>query len=104
MSVENIRVIIANELLEQFNFEGLLIHPLEPELAMLVLSSKFDSFNLQIYQLKLYDDLNYHIEKLLTVKSFSAMVEMEYFIKTFAAFNDEDFMRFIGKVTNESLN
>lgn len=43
MKIGNCSLIIDNELLDQFDFEGMLIHPHQPQQGMLVMSSKQSS-------------------------------------------------------------
>ncbi|MBZ5751346.1 hypothetical protein [Metabacillus rhizolycopersici] len=97
MKSRNINLIIDDELLEQFDYEGMLVHPLEPQQAMLVMSSKDDTFTLRIYKLQLQDGLGYHIVKKLTTKTFSTLVGMKYFLNTFSHFKANDFINFTRK-------
>jgi hypothetical protein len=97
LSIRDCKVDIENELLELFDFEGTLINPLEPQLGMLVLSSKDDTFTLHIYKLQSHSKHEYHIEKELTTKPFSSLVGMQYFLNTFSTYNSEEFMDFLSK-------
>ena len=101
MKLGNISLIIDNELLDQFDYEGMLVHPIKPQLAMLVMSSKSDTFTLRIYKLQLENDFEYHIVKELTTKTFTTLVGMQYFLNTFSTYKANNFMDFIRKYDKE---
>lgn len=97
MKIGNCSIIIDNELTEQFDFEGVLIHPHKPQDGMLVMSSKDDTFTLHIYKLNSQKEAEYHIVKELTSKSFTSSVGMQYFLNTFSTYKANDFMNFINR-------
>lgn len=68
---------------------------------MLVMSSKDDTFTLHIYKIQSQNDSKYHIQKELTVKTFTTIVGMQYFLNTFSTYKDDDFMNFIKKHDKE---
>jgi len=101
MKVGNCSLVIDNELLEQFDFEGMLINPLDSQLGMLVMSSKDDTFTLHIYKLQSRSEFEYHIEKELTTKTFSNLVGLQYFLNRFSNYKASEFMEFIQKCDKE---
>jgi hypothetical protein len=102
MNVElNYSLVLDNELLEKFDFEGILISPLEPQNGLFVLSSNDDSFTLHIYKLQLNDEFEYHIDKQLTIKTFKSKREMQYFIDEFSNYNSDDFIDFLKNINKE---
>jgi hypothetical protein len=102
LNVGNCKVDIENELLEKHDFEGMLINPLEPQLGILVMSSKDDSFTLHIYKLQSQDENEYHIVKELTTKTFSNLVGMQYFLNTFSTYKAEDFIDFLNEFDTQT--
>lgn len=56
-----ISIAIDNELIEQFDYEGLLVHPIKPQLAMLIMSSKDNNFTLRIFKMELKNGIEYQI-------------------------------------------
>ncbi|MBB6444331.1 hypothetical protein [Bacillus benzoevorans] len=95
------RVIIEDELLEHFDFEGVLIHTLEPQTGMLVMSSKDDTFTLHIFQMKLNHTFEYHVTNELTAKSFPTLSHMQYFLTSFSTIKDYEFMDFLKRHNDE---
>jgi hypothetical protein len=95
LKIGNCNVVIDNQLLEENDFEGTLINPLEPQQGLLVLSSKDDTFTLHIYMLQSNEDSEYHIVEKLTTKTFTNLVGMQYFLKTFSKYNTDEFMNFV---------
>jgi hypothetical protein len=89
------RVIIEDELLEQFDFEGVLINTLEPDIGMLVMSRKDDTFTLHVFQIKLNQLSEYHVTHELTVKSFPTLSHMQYSLRSFSSIKDYEFMDFL---------
>lgn len=92
-----ISIAIDNELIEQFDYEGLLVHPTRPQLAMLIMSSKDDNFTLRIFKTELQNGSEYHIIKELTSKTFTSLFGMQDFLKTFSTYKANEFMDFIKK-------
>lgn len=97
LKIGNCSVVIENDLLEKYDFEGMLINPLEPQLGLLVMSSKDDSFTLYIHKLQLQGEFEYHIVKELTTKTFTSLVGMQYFLNTFSTYKADEFSDFINK-------
>jgi hypothetical protein len=98
MSIKSCSLILDNDLREQFDFEGLLVNSHNPQFAMLVMSSKDDTFTLHIYKLYLQNKkMEYHIEKELTTKTFTTLIEMQNFLKAFSSFNKDDIMDFLSE-------
>lgn len=91
------RVIIEDELLEQYDFEGVLINTSIPKTSMLVMSSKDDTFTLHIFQIKLNNDSEYHVSAELTAKSFPTLSHMQYFLNAFSSIKDYEFVDFLQK-------
>ncbi len=89
------RVIIKDELIEHFDFEGVLINTAEPHIGMLVMSSKDDTFTLHIYQMKLNHLSEYHVTNELTAKSFPTLSHMQYFLSSFSSIKEYEFMDFL---------
>jgi hypothetical protein len=94
------RVIIEEELLEHFDFEGVLINTLEPQIGMLVMSSKDDTFTLHIFQMKLNHTSEYHVTNELTAKTFPTLSHMQYFLTSFSSIKDFEFMDFLKRHNN----
>jgi hypothetical protein len=91
-------LVIDNDLLENFDFEGMLIRPSDARFGMLVMSSKDSTFTLHIYKLRLQNKkFEYHIDKELTTKTFTTLTEMQFFLNTFSIFKEDDFTDFLQK-------
>lgn len=88
---------IENSLLEQLDFEGMLINLLDPQLGMLVMSSKDDTFTLHIYKLQSQNKEKYHIVEKITTKTFTTLMGMQYFLNIFSNYTSEEFMGFINE-------
>ncbi|WHY79041.1 hypothetical protein QNH20_07900 [Neobacillus sp. WH10] len=99
MNVENCSLVIDDELLEKFDFEGMLVNALNPELGMLVMSGKDDTFTLHIYMLQSQSEFEYHVDRKLTTKTFSSLVGMQYFLNKFSNYKASEFMDFVQKYT-----
>ncbi|WP_312471218.1 hypothetical protein [Neobacillus sp.] len=97
MKVGNCSLVIDNELLEQLDFEGMIVNALNPVLGMLVMSAKDDTFTLHIYMLQSQSEFEYHIDKKLTTKTFSSLVGMQYFLNKFSSYKASEFMEFVQK-------
>ncbi|MFD1357671.1 hypothetical protein ACFQ4X_07110 [Fictibacillus halophilus] len=97
MNVGTFTLEVDNELLEEFDFEGMLIHPHNQDLGMLVLSSKDDSFTLHIFKIMLQNE-SYHIENKLLQQTFSTLQNMYVFLESFSTFSSDQFSSFLEQV------
>ncbi|RDU38926.1 hypothetical protein DRW41_05055 [Neobacillus piezotolerans] len=62
MAIKNFSFVIDNEILEQLDYEGILVHPIKQNEVMLVMSSKDNNFTLHIYKLKKESSNDYYIK------------------------------------------
>lgn len=94
MKIGNLSLIIDNELLDRYDYEGFLLHPRKP-IGILVLSSTTDS-TLHFYKLQPQENLfEFHIKKKLTSKDFNDYAEMDDFLEKFTNYKQNNMISFL---------
>lgn len=95
MGNEELSLFLGEEIADQTYYEGMLIHPTEPQHGIVVLRRNDHDQTLELYQIKLYPPMEYRIEHHLLTRVFPSEKKVQTFLDTFSQLTGNEFWRFI---------
>jgi len=95
MDYQTLRFVVEKGIVKTAYYEGMLLHPTNPEHGMAVMRSNDNDLILDIYEIYLDDESTYHINQHLVNKKFETENDVQTFLNTFSTFKADDFTEFI---------
>ena len=95
MNLDDVNIMIADELCEQLDIEGVVINPANLKSGLLIMSSKDDSFTLHVFELKMSNESDYQIVKEICTQAYPAFSDMVNYLDSLSNFNEDDFSEFL---------
>lgn len=100
MKPDTFGLVIDPLIAENNYFEGMLIHPTEPNHGIVVFRKTDNDLTLVLYKIGFQPPSQYHIEYHLLTKTFPIEQKLQAFLQPFTTLTAEEFWTFIETCTN----